>query len=936
MAKKTTTAAAAAKAAALKSSKHSASLLSLDPLVDPVYANGEIRSYLVTDPSPTVLKKRSFLGVHELYLVAALALASFYVRLYNLSYPKSVVFDEVHFGGFSRKYILGTYFMDVHPPLAKMLFAAVGALGGFKGDFEFKSIGDYFPEGTPYVLMRQFPAVLGVGTVLLAYFTLRQSGVRPIIAAVTAFLLIIENSNVTISRYILLDSPLLFFIAAAVYAWKKFEIQTPFSANWFRALLATGVALGLALSSKWVGLFTVAWVGLLCVYQLWFIIGDLSVSSKKVVAHFFFRGTVLLGVPIALYIFFFAIHFRVLYKEGDGGAFMSSAFRAGLEGNTIPKNILAQVGLGSTVTIRHLDTQGGYLHSHEHYYPTGSKQQQITLYPHLDSNNQWFIEPYLNTTVYNETFVPLTNGMKIRLRHVNTGRRLHSHDEKPPVSERDWQKEASCYGFDGFGGDANDDWVVEIVDYKTPKGEAQENVIALTSIIRFKHAMTGHYLFSSEVKLPEWGFGQQEVTAASSGRRALTMWYIETNNNPYLNRKQARIINYPKLSLWQKVVEAHKRMWKINQGLTNHHNWQSDPQDWPFLLRGINYWVRENKQVYFMGNAVVWWATTTTIFSFITYALVNIVRWWTGSPVGSDKNVYNFNVQTFSYVLGWALHYLPFFIMGRQLFLHHYLPALYFGILALGHFLEIFTSYLLARNRALQNVAYGVVVIFVILSTLFYINYSSLIYATPWTKDKCNAAKALSTWDFDCKNFHDSLAEYSSETTSNTPTSSFQRPSVDSIVEQNKEALETPLAAQKAAVKQDDHLSEEKAKKQAKKEEPVEENLPQVVPPLAVDLEETPQVEDVQVPVELEETPQAEEAEAPVEQQDTPEVEEIEPVIEPESEAEAEAESVKEEPVKEEPVKEEPPKEETPKEEPVKEEEPAKDEAVKDEPAKDE
>ena len=68
------------------------------------------------------------------------------------------------------------------------------------------------------------------------------------------------------------------------------------------------------------------------------------------------------------------------------------------------------------------------MHSHEHFYQTGSKQQQITLYPHLDSNNKWLIEPY-NGTIHNETFVPLINGMKIRLKHINTGRRLHSHDE---------------------------------------------------------------------------------------------------------------------------------------------------------------------------------------------------------------------------------------------------------------------------------------------------------------------------------------------------------------------------------------------------------------------------------------------------------------------------------------------------------------------------
>lgn len=839
MAKKPVTPASkvAAKQAAVRS-RHQEDVFTLDPLIDPIFQKGELRSYLVTEPSPSVLKKR-LIHTKEYWMLSSLLLIVFYVRMYNLSNPNSVVFDEVHFGGFARKYILGTFFMDVHPPLAKMLFGAVGAIGGFKGDFEFKSIGDKFPDSTPYIFMRQFPALLGVGTVILCYLTLRQSGVRPIIAYITTFLLIIENSNVTISRYILLDSPLIFFIAAAIYAWKKFEIQIPFTFGWYRSLLATGIALGLALSSKWVGLFTVAWVGFLCIYQLWFLIGDLSVSTKKIWGHFFARGIILLGVPIALYLGFFAIHFQLLNKEGDGGAFMSSAFRAGLQGNKIPRDITEQVGLGSVVTIRHVDTQGGYLHSHEHFYQTGSKQQQITLYPHLDSNNKWLIEPY-NGTIHNETFVPLINGMKIRLKHINTGRRLHSHDEKPPVSERDWQKECSCYGYDGFAGDANDDWVVEIVNYRSQKGEAQTFVKAINTIFRLRHAMTGHYLFSSEVKLPEWGFGQQEVTSASQGKRALTHWYIETNENSILPPSEAKIINYPKLSLWQKVVESHKRMWKINQGLTSHHHWQSSPSEWPLLLRGINYWNKEHKQVYLLGNAVTWWAATLSILTFGTYVLVTVFRWHLGTPLSTNKHVFNFNVQTFSYVLGWALHYLPFFIMGRQLFLHHYLPALYFGILALGHFFEIFTGYLTSRSKYFQQVAFVLVGLFSILSLVFYVNYSSLIYGTPWTKASCELTKPFSGWDYNCGTFFDTLGEYDIQEKSLASESEIPTETV--VVE----AKQTPKAEPKLA-KQDDHI-ESPAAAEPVEEKEVKEEVEQLAPPLAVDFEEeTPKVEDPQV-----------------------------------------------------------------------------------------
>ena len=44
---------------------------------------------------------------------------------------------------FENRYIKGKFFMDVHPPLAKMLIALVGWLAGYDGEFDFKDIGKY-------------------------------------------------------------------------------------------------------------------------------------------------------------------------------------------------------------------------------------------------------------------------------------------------------------------------------------------------------------------------------------------------------------------------------------------------------------------------------------------------------------------------------------------------------------------------------------------------------------------------------------------------------------------------------------------------------------------------------------------------------------------------------------------------------------------------
>lgn len=757
MAKNTSSVNAAAKddAKVSASAPSGAPFNDIEPVLPLEYKEGSEKPFLVTTPPTSLAKLRSVNNNYDrLYLLILVVFGGF-IRLQNLSNPSSVVFDEVHFGGFAKKYLSSKFFMDVHPPLAKMLYAGVASIGGLAGDFTFEKIGLEYPPEVPYTLMRTFSAVLGLGTIVLFFLTLKASGVRSTVAFISALLFTWENSFATISRYILLDAPLIFFIAASAYSYKKLENEVPLTFGWFKALFATGVALGLSVSSKWVGLFTIIWIGVLSVWDLWFLIGDLSVSPSKLIRQSFIKCSALIGIPIALYIFFFQIHFNMLSQEGEGGAFMTSAFRSTLEGNKIPTNILADVGVGSVVTIRHVATQGGYLHSHPEVYETGSLQQQITLYPHLDSNNEWRIELY-NVSEAPFTFEPITDGTKIRLYHTRTHHRLHSHDHKCPVTENDWQKEVSGYGYEGFGGDANDDFVVEIQKKYTKSKAAQEKVRSLETVFRLRHAMTGCYLFSHEVKLPKWGFEQQEVTCATQGVVDKSLWYIEQNENEYLP-KNAERINYPKLSLLEKIKESHIKMWKINQGLTSSHVYESFPHEWPFLLRGINYWGENHKNIYLFGNAPVWWSVTALIGGFLVYTIVQILRWQLGEKVGDDEHVFNFNVQVIHYILGWLFHYFPSFLMGRQMFLHHYLPAYYFGVLALSQFLDIIVSFILTRKR---KVAYFIILAFTALSLLFYVHYSPLIYGYPWIKSECQASQLLSGWDYNCNLYYKEYDTY--------------------------------------------------------------------------------------------------------------------------------------------------------------------------------
>jgi len=162
-----------------------------------------------------------------------------------------------------------------------------------------------------------------------------------------------------------------------------------------------------------------------------------------------------------------------------------------------------------------------------------SSEQQITLYPHRDNNNDWRIYnvtdeglpefDYVNSPIHY-----ITPRMRIKLRHLTTEKHLHSHDIRPPVSDVDFQNEVSAYGMPGFTGDANDDWFVEIERGDKRDKESYKRLRTLRTVFRLRHALTGCYLFSHKVKLPDWGYEQQEVTCNKNSPKENSLWYIET------------------------------------------------------------------------------------------------------------------------------------------------------------------------------------------------------------------------------------------------------------------------------------------------------------------------------------------------------------------------------------------------------------------------
>lgn len=650
----------------------------------PPYPRYTYTSHGVSDHNPLRL------AAPQWQLAGLLTLLALFVRLFRIYQPSSVVFDEVHFGGFASKYIQGKFFMDVHPPLAKLLITLAGWLAGFDGEFDFKDIGkDYIEPGVPYVAMRLLPALCGVLAVPVMYLTLLAAGCRPASAVLGAGLVMFENALVTQSRLILLDSPLVLCTALTALSWTAFTNQHEqgprhaFTPAWWFWLAATGLSLGATVSIKWVGLFTIAWVGSLTVLQLWVLLGDHThVTARIWFKHLFARVFCLIVIPVAVYMAFFAIHFLCLVNPGDGDGFMSSEFQATLNSKAMA-DVPADVAFGSRISLRHHNTQGGYLHSHPHMYPTGSKQQQITLYPHKDENNIWIVEnqtqpidwaadPTGNTSIPGplawDALAPpsfVEDGSVIRLYHITTDRRLHSHDVRPPLTEADWQNEVSAYGYEGFEGDANDLFRVEIIPSLSHPPVARTRVRTIQTKFKLVHLMTGCVLFSHKVKLPEWGFEQQEVTCARGATLPNSVWYVEGNSHPLLREGEAEKVNYARPGFFAKFWELQRVMWTTNAGLVESHAWDSRPGSWPVLRRGINFWGKDHRQIYLIGNPLIWWGATSAVVGYVCFKGLAVLRWQRGYGDYGHVVFKRFDYEVGTSVLGWAFHYFPFFLMQR-------------------------------------------------------------------------------------------------------------------------------------------------------------------------------------------------------------------------------------------------------------------------------
>lgn len=638
----------------------------------------------------------------SLFCPLSIFLLNLLVKFYKIENGNFVIWDEAHFGKFSRSYLQRKFYFDVHPPLGKLMTALSGWLSNQDTNFEFESGTDY-PSTVDYTSMRRFHAFISAFVPVLMYGTMRNLNYSREFSFYSTLFYVFENGNISISRLILLDSHLLLFTALVLYFFTKWYKNKSRS-----NLFLLGLSIGLTLSVKWIGCFTTLFVGIYIIFELY---QSLKKDSFIIfLKKFCIRFVLLVVLPALVYLFWFVVHFKILVHSSSDEAQMSSLFQLNLKEHK-NKKIGKYIDFGRAITIKSSKLSGGNLHSHNSKYPN-KEDQQITIYHHKDENDDWIIQK-ISESGDQPDF--LKNNDKVLLLHAQT------------------RKYAGVFGKAFLSNEKRVGGYTDLTQQSVFQIEIEKDLIkkenyvkSLTTKFRIYSVYEDCYLQPSGKSLPEWGFTQGEVIC-SKNKGSQSLWNIEKNENFTENNLHYQEVFDLKFQFFTHFLELNKNMFRVNGSFKQDNDLEpqrivSKPIEWVFLKRGLRMvnWDDNRKKFYMFGNPFIWFLSTFCIFiSPMIYLF---------SPKKSKKDSFEFFICFFGYVC----HYFPFFFIGRVLYFHHYFPAMLFSTLSINYFTK--------RHKFLLRY-------FVILSIIFYLMYSPLTYGFVQSK-YLKYLKIIKTWDF--------------------------------------------------------------------------------------------------------------------------------------------------------------------------------------------
>ena len=255
------------------------------------------------------------ISARDIQCVALIFVLAALLRLPHLEFPNVTQWDELIYTDNALLLLHSTPYVDTHPPLARILFAEAARSETPIGE-EVIPLGENRPFGNfPYTSVRLLVAFAGILFTLAVYLVGRLMGHSPRLAMLPALFVAIDSALTLYSRSILADTILLLlgFLSLAAALWL---VRTVPGRKRMLLILLSGIALGLALSVKWIAL------GMLLVISLLLLIRG---HLRALVA--------VTGIAILVYVSVFTAYLLIYIPEGGQAKNVGMELAPGYVGN---------------------------------------------------------------------------------------------------------------------------------------------------------------------------------------------------------------------------------------------------------------------------------------------------------------------------------------------------------------------------------------------------------------------------------------------------------------------------------------------------------------------------------------------------------------------------------------------------------------------------
>lgn len=262
--------------------------------------------------------------ISTIFFIILILISSFITRFYNLSNPPNLIFDEHYFIPMADKYIRGEFYGDPHPPLGRLLITA-GALvypDDQSDDLALHHKSSMQPADI--LKYRIVTASFGALVPLLVFLITKIFTQSNTFAFLASYLTIFDNALTLHTRFALFDEILIFFVLLSFLlsllyikytsSSKEIIFDTKNLLKRFAILLAAGIFAGAALSTKLIGLSSVAFLYIAIIYKTYKDRFSLNLKS-----HILILAQILLSFFAISSIFLLShkIHFDLFNMSGE-------------------------------------------------------------------------------------------------------------------------------------------------------------------------------------------------------------------------------------------------------------------------------------------------------------------------------------------------------------------------------------------------------------------------------------------------------------------------------------------------------------------------------------------------------------------------------------------------------------------------------------------